>query len=42
MFIKKVVEELDFYISYVMKSSFYDIEFYKSFFVKVWIIFEEV
>ncbi|ALK84959.1 Tyrosine-protein kinase Wzc [Phocaeicola vulgatus] len=35
--IKKVVEELDLYISYATKSSFHDIELYKSSPVKVWI-----
>lgn len=39
--IKKVVEELDLYISYVEKSSFHDIELYKSSPVKVWITPEE-
>lgn len=39
--IKKVVEELDLYISYAAKSSFHDIELYKSSPVKVWITPEE-
>ena len=39
--IKKVVEELDLYISYATKSSFHDIELYKSSPVKVWITPEE-
>ena len=39
--IKKVVEELDLYISYATKSSFHDIELYKSSAVKVWITPEE-
>ena len=37
----KVVEELDLYISYATKSSFHDIELYKSSPVKVWITPEE-
>lgn len=39
--IKKVVEELDLYISYATKSSFHDIELYKSSPVKIWITPEE-
>lgn len=39
--IKKVVEELDLYISYATKSSFHDIKLYKSSPVKVWITPEE-
>ena len=39
--IKRVVEELDLYISYAAKSSFHDIELYKSSPVKVWITPEE-
>ena len=39
--IEKVVEELDLYISYAAKSSFHDIELYKSSPVKVWITPEE-
>lgn len=39
--IKKVVEELNLYISYAAKSSFHDIELYKSSPVKVWITPEE-
>ena len=39
--IKKVVEELDLYISYATKSSFHDLELYKSSPVKVWITPEE-
>ena len=35
--IKKVIEELDLYINYTAKSSFHDIELYKSSPVKVWI-----
>lgn len=39
--IKKVIEELDLYINYTAKSSFHDIELYKSSPVKVWITPEE-
>lgn len=39
--IKKVVEELDLYISYAAKGRFHDIELYKNAPVKVWITPEE-
>ena len=36
-FIRKVIEELDLYISYAAEGSFHNIELYKSSPIKVWI-----